>query len=26
LRPGDVVPARITAARGYDLVATPLPA
>jgi ribosomal protein S12 methylthiotransferase len=24
LRPGDVVPARITAARGYDLVATPL--
>jgi ribosomal protein S12 methylthiotransferase len=26
LRPGDVVSARITAARGYDLVATPLPA
>jgi ribosomal protein S12 methylthiotransferase len=25
-RPGDVVSARITAARGYDLVATPLPA
>jgi ribosomal protein S12 methylthiotransferase len=26
LRPGEVVSARILAARGYDLVATPLPA
>ncbi len=26
LRPGDVIAARILAARGYDLIATPLPA